>query len=272
MRRSVLAWQAMLAVSLSYPAHATGPQDGPLAPIVLRMEKVTVEQSGMPSTGRASAKTATEVLSLLTTAVLTFGVPLLDLPRVLEKGGGDSRSAQLCLGSWKEILEGPQPWLKSAEVQDFVLQTIQGEATRLVASRDPQVMVEVAAGGTNDAQRREALREIGVRLSASSVFLTDVSVGVEPMSSGCTARFRAQANLHLETIGASKGDAPSGVSPSLATVSKSETVDVHGWATEPEVGRRALRLALVQLAQEIVQAYPWPRGNETTAPSGLRHE
>lgn len=261
MRWPILACQALLTMGLSCPAYATGLEGKLLPPIVLRMDKVSVQQSGMPSTSGSSGKTAKEVFWLSMTALLTFGAPLLDLPNVLERGAADARPARMCLDSWKAILDGPKPWLKSTDVQEFVLQTVRGEAARLVANRPRPVMVEVAAGGTNDAQGAEAISEIGVRLSTPSLVLTDVSVGVEPLSSGCAALFRATAKLHVESTGAAKGD-----TPSSATVSKSEAVDVHGWSTDPEVGRRALRIALLQLADEIVKAYPWPPGDENPLP------
>jgi len=262
MRRSALLFRALLAASLSCPVCAAGLESSSLPPIVLRINQVSVAASGLPSPGGTSAGTAKEVFWLLATSVLTFGVPLLDLPNVLERRAADADSARLCLDSWKAILDGPKPWLNSADVQEFVLQTIRVEAARLVANRTRPVVVEVASGGTDDARRKEAIGEIGVRLSVPSVVLVDVSLGVEPSSPGCAALFRVKADLHVEPTAAAKQGMPPSASPSLPTIGKSEAVDVRRWAADPEVGRQALRLALLQIAEEIVQAYPWPPGDE----------
>ena len=257
--KSALLVQALLAVCLCCPLGATGLESDPPPPLVLLIDKVSLDQSAMPSPSANSAGTAKEVFWLLTTSLLTFGVPLLDLPRVLEEGGADERSARLCLASWKAILDGPQPWLKSADLQEFVMQTIRDEVTRLVDHKARPVTVELAAPDSNNSARAEAINEIGIRLAASSLALAEVSMSVEPSQSGCAADFRARANLQVQSIGAEKGNPPLGSSPPLATLGKSQTVDVHDWATDPELGRQALRLALVQLTQAIIKAYPWPQ-------------
>ena len=213
----------------------------------------------MPSTSANSAKTARQVFWLLTTSLLTFGVPLLDLPRVLEEGGADERSAQLCLASWKAILDGPQPWLNSTEAQEFVVQTIRDEVTRFTAHQARPVTIELAAPGSNDAARTDAISAIGIRLATPSLALAQISVSVEPSQPRCAADFRATANLQVQPIGAVMRNPPADLAPPLATLSKSEAVDLRDWAADPELGRQALRLALVQLARAVLEAYPWPQ-------------
>ena len=267
MRHVSLALGLLLSVGLSCPTHAIGSEGDPLPPIVLRMGDVTVQHGAMPSAGGNAAKTAKEVFWLSVTALLTLGVPLLDLPNVLERGGADARSVQLCLESWKAILEGPGSWLKSSEINDFVIRTVESETARLLETRARPVIVRVGSSGTTHQGNADALREIAHQLSTDRLVLGHVSVGVEPLSPGCVARLQANAGLRLVEIGAAASDNEDQVSGPLSAVSRSETVDVHGWATEPEVGRRALRLALLQLAEAIVQSYPWPGGEETKAPA-----
>lgn len=267
MRHVSLALGLLLSVGLSCPTHAIGSQGDPLPPIVLRMGEVTVQHDAMPSTDGNAAKTAKEVFWLSVTALLTLGVPLLDLPNVVQRGGADARSVQLCLESWKAILEGPGSWLKSSEINDFVIRTVEGETARLLETRARPVIVKVASTGATHQGNADALKEIAHQLSTDRLVLGDVSVGVEPLSPGCVARLQATAGLRLAEIGAAASDNEVQVSRPLSAVSRSETVDVHGWATEPEVGRRALRLALLQLAEAIVQSYPWPGGEETERPA-----
>ncbi len=266
MRCLSLALGFLLLVGLRCPAHATGSEGDPLPPIVLRMGEVTVQHGAMPSTGGNAAKTTREAFWLSVTALLTFGVPLLDLPNVLERGEKDTRTVQLCLESWKAILEGPKSPLKSSEFNDFVMRTIAAETARLLETRARPVVVRVASSGATHSGNADALREIASELSTHSLVLGDVSIGVEPFSPGCVARLQASASLQLVEVGAAASDYSGQDSRSLSAVSSSEIVDVHGWATEPEVGRRALRLALLQLAEAVVKSYPWPAGEETKAP------
>jgi hypothetical protein len=250
-----MACKALLGAAVSCHAFASDLEGNPPPPIVLRMDAVTVEQRGMPS----SDISAGEVFWMTITALLSG-----DLPNVLALSSTE-RCARTCLASWKAILEGPKPWLKSADEQAGVLQTVQGETARLVANLARPFLVEVAPADTTEAQRKQAIGDISSRPSTPSLVLTDDSVVVEPLASKCIAKLQAKANMHVETIGATKGEMPAGAPMSLV-VSKYEAVDVHGWASDPEVGHQALRRALLGLAAEIVKAYPWPQYDESPSP------
>lgn len=267
MRCLSLALGFLLLVGLRFPAHATGSEADSLPPLVLRMGEVTVKNGAMPSTGGHAAKTAREAFWLSVTALLTFGVPLLDLPNVVERGEKDSRSVQLCLEDWKAVLEGPKSSLKSPEFNDFVMRTIAAETASLLETRAGPVVVRIASSSVTQPGNADALNAIASELSTHSLVLGDVSIDVEPSSLGCVARLQANASLQLVEVGTEARDYSGQNSRSLSAVSSTEVADVHGWASEPEVGRRALRLALLQLAEAIVKTYPWPAGQETKAPA-----
>jgi hypothetical protein len=186
--------------------------------------------------------------------LFTFGAPLLDLPNVLERGDANARSTRLCAESWESVRHGDASWLKSGELQGEVLESIRDEVVTQLGNHEPAVAVEIASGATGQTQRAKAIREIAIRLAAPAVILTEVRVGIEPALE-CTARITGHAELSLE-VTERPGPAPSPEVPRpFATVSGSSSADVHQWAAEPEVGRRALRQALLQLAREIAKAY-----------------
>jgi len=257
MRRAVLASEALLMASLSLCVCAGEVATESLPPIVLRMDGVSVATRGMPSTASSTAKTGQELFWLSVTALLTFGAPLLAVPDVLERGDAYARPARLCMESWKTVLEGTQRWLKSGDFQEFVLQSLRGETSRLVAIEARPIAVEVASGGSTDAQRKAIVREIGDRLSARVVLLADVHIDVEPLSYGCSALFRITASLQAVSAAMTNGDVVN-----FTKVSEWAPVNVHAWAKDPEEGRDAMRLILPKLADQIVQSYPWPRSDQ----------
>ncbi|HJW03347.1 MAG TPA: hypothetical protein VJ548_08725 [Azospira sp.] len=254
MSRSVIISCLLFSLCLGSAPVVAGPPGRPSPPIVLRLGGISVAQTGMPSPGSSNANTATEVFWLSVTALLTFGAPLLDLPNVLERGDANARNARLCAESWERVRHGDASWLKSEDLQGEVLESIRDEVITQLGNHEPAVTVEIAAGGTGLAQRAKAIREIAIRLAAPALILADVRVGIEP-GLECTVRFSSNADMSLEeTERPGAGGSPEVARP-FATVSGSSNADVHQWAAEPEVGRRALRQALLQLAREIARAY-----------------
>ena len=236
---------------------AAGPERSLFPPIVLSLDEVSVERSGMPSTSTSSAETAKEVFWLSITALLTFGAPLLDLPQVVERSRAAAGETQRCIDSWK-VVSGPDSWLKSSELREYVLDTIRVEATRGVGSRETSVRVDVVSPVEVRSKRTKLIEEAGARLSAADVIFVDVRLGVQPLSTGCTGEFRAKANLRLERTDPVRGADAKEASPYASSVEGTEGVDVQRWAAEPDSGRRVLRQALAKLARAIVGAYPWP--------------
>ena len=266
------ACSLLFASGCSSISPAVEPEASLLPPLVLSLNEVSVERSGVPSTGTISTETAKEVFWLSITALLTFGAPLLDLPEVLERGRAGAGATQRCVDSWKVVLGGADSWLKSSELREYVLDTMRVEALRVGGSREQSVRVDTVSPVEARSRRAKLIKEAGARLSAPDVIFVDIRLGVEPLATGCTAQFRAKANLRLERTDPGRGVNTKEASPYASTVEGSEGVDVHRWAAEPDSGRRALRQALVQLAQAIVDAYPWPAPIQqqpaTSAPDG----
>lgn len=240
-----------------------------LPPMFLSLHDVSVTRGAMSSPGATSSKTAKEVFWLSMTALLTLGAPLLDLPNVLERGKSDAEGAQRCIDSWNNVLKGVDAWLQSGDLRSHALDTIRVEAMRLLSRREPLVRIDVAPSEAVSWNRAEAVREMGRRLATSDLIVVDVRLGVAPSSTGCTAEIRAKADVHHERIAAQRPAAALGRSSDVVTLERSEGVDVLQWAAEPDTGRRVLQNVLVQLAQDIVDAYPWPAPVQQKLPESL---
>ncbi|MFZ4111461.1 MAG: hypothetical protein ACOYKQ_13450, partial [Polymorphobacter sp.] len=94
--------------------------------------------------------------------------------------------------------------------------------------------------------------------STPNLVVAGIRLGVESIAQGCTARFRAIADVRHERPGAAGVSGTDEARPSPATVLGSDAIDVALWAKQADVGRAALQQAIVQAARANVDAYPWP--------------
>ena len=263
MRQSIGSRKWMLIAWLFF-AICTAKADSENLPIVLRLEPVSLNESGLPSTAASSAKTTQEVFWLSVTSLLTFGAPLLDLPNVLDRGEARAHPIQMCLKSWDEIRNGPSSWFKSDEIRKFALQTLEQELVRLIAGRALAVKVQTEAGGNNAGQENPATEGEKAGHDKEAGVLANVSILVDPSSSEqCEAQLRLSAKLFSGPHSAAVAGSKSGELNALLAVSLAEPLAVHEWASDPEVGRTALRIVLLQLATAIADAYPWRVGDES---------
>jgi hypothetical protein len=196
--------------------------DVPIAstPLELRLLELNLAPAEPLAAAGPASSTAKEVFWLSIRALMTFGVPLLDLPNVLRRSGEDGASAQRCRSSWKDVERESGPWLRSADVAGYVLQTVRDEVRR-------------------HGDSRAAVAELRVRM----------------ISLPCAAEFRATADVQCATAGPPE-PRPNDASPAepplqRAAVGAEETVDIHRWAAAPELGRQALTEALTRLAREV---------------------
>ena len=128
-------------------------------------------------------------------------------------------------------------------------------------------MIEIATDGVKNADGGQSIREIGARLSAPAQLLADVSLAVSPIAAGFLAQFQALARLHIERGPAPTDDAALGTPPFPAMVSQRETVPVHAWAVDSDVGIKAMQVTLAKLAMAIVQVYPQPAAGSKSRPA-----
>lgn len=252
MQQPKCLWECLLVAWLFFPVYAVGENH---SAIILRMNTVALNEQSLPSTSATSAETAKEVFWLSVTALLTFGLPLIDLPNVLERGEANARPIRECLESWAVIRNGPNSWLKSADIRDFVLQTLQRDIARLMAEEAHPVRVQTEPN-INAPQDAPAIKGGTTGLTAHAALLAEVSLVIESSTSAeCGAQIRLNANLHTDTdLVALSHSNPSELT-NLVTVSGAKAVDVHAWAQDPEAGRIALQIAIRQLASAIVRVY-----------------
>lgn len=267
MLQSINFRSGILLAFLLFPAYAAGTDRETPSPIILRLNTFSLNEQRLPSTARVSENTAKEVFWLGITALLTFGVPLLDLPEVLDRGEANARPIRECLESWDEIRNGPNSWLKSADMRAFALQTLQQEVARLMASSGRPVEVKTESSDTKRPTEKPAIAGDVVGAARYPSFRANVSIVIDPSSSGqCGADFGVSANLQSQTHATDFSPSSPSELINVGTISAAEAVDVHAWARDPEVGRKALRLALGQLANAIAEAYRRSMGEEGFQP------
>jgi hypothetical protein len=248
-----MRWLAIACVLMFAAGCASiprGPEGvaNPLPPIVLLLDDVAVEWSGIPSRSTFSTNTAKEVFWLSITALMTFGAPLLDLPNVIERGRAETADDRSCSESWKVVLNGPTSVLKAKDLRELAVDAIRSEAIRLISDRGQSVKVEIGRIAGSQRSRANVVGELRSQLSTPNLIVADVRVGVAG-EAGCTARFRAIADVRHERLEAAGLWGGSETRPSVITVQGSEGFDVKLWAEQPEVGLAALQRALAQVAQ-----------------------
>jgi hypothetical protein len=96
----------------------------------------------------------------------------------------------------------------------------------------------------------EALAGVGTRLSTPVLAVADVLFSIEPQPKACAMLMRVSAVMHMEMLG---------IEPKrqeTVTLSKANSLSVMQWATDPELGTRALQDILSQLGRDIVSTLP----------------
>ncbi len=246
-----LAVDGCACQDLSPPSGAAPPLLGEAwrVPLVLRPASVAVDMQAPTRVGHTPGL-AGEAFWLSVTALMTFGGPLLDLPDVLARH--QTKVLDLppaCADSWVQVMNRP-PWLGSAETRTSALQFL-AEAMRLdLGRRGRALTVELETTPADDPRAPEALVQVGQRLAVPALAVADVRFRIEPQPKQCSMLMRVSVQMHLAQLGADPK------SPEAVSMTRAAAVSVTAWATDPEVGTRALQDLVAQMGRAIVSTLP----------------
>ena len=248
--RSLLAGLLSLVALL---CGCTTPASGQLeagardAPVVLRSISTSVDLSAPLRSGYTPGL-ASELFWLSVTSLMTFGVPLADVPNVLDRHR--TTVADLTPGCRADWTEAMKRWSPAAvdETRESVLHDLQSAITKELARLGRDLRVEVADQSTGDADIDGLVRRLAGQLGTSQLLLADISYGVALRPSDCVFVMRALATLHVEIT-----DRPATPDPARhVTLSTQAIVPVKSWASDPAIEQKTRRDLLEHLGNEVV--------------------